>query len=99
MAIEIQKSNKKSSFWGIFLIFLFLIAVVIIVLMRFFNLEDFITPLKEEEVLPTDISTKLYITTLNIDPIIQNPVFKSLVSHARWPMPLAPKGKVNIFRP
>jgi hypothetical protein len=96
MAIEIKQKKE-----GNFLPILIIILVLVIGGWFFYNLirkTEFIQPKIEEILSPT--SQELINTQLDINKILNNQIFLSLVPHINWPLPLPPQlGKDNPFSP
>ncbi len=94
MAIEIQKKKKG----GVSLLIILLVLVVGGWLL--FNLikkTEFTQPKIEEVLSPT--SQEIITAQLDINKILNNPVFLSLTPHISWPLSLPQLGKTNPFLP
>ncbi|MGB9680864.1 MAG: hypothetical protein ACPLXL_00655 [Minisyncoccia bacterium] len=94
MAIEIQKKKKG----GVSLLIILLVLVMGGWLL--FNLikkTEFIQPKIEEVLSPT--SQEIITAQLDINKILNNPVFLSLTPHISLPLNLPQLGKTNPFLP
>lgn len=97
MAIEVPKEKKKNS-W------LWLGALVLVLIAGYFLWKIFLPSVKLTT--KSDVSQLVGPTTeqvqrldLNIDKIINNPIFQTLKSHLGAPLVTGPLGRSNPFIP
>ena len=95
MAIQIQ-SRKKTN------IGLIIAVVVLVVIAGWLGWSFFkpIQPGKElnlQDVLPS--SSSLIPSELQLNKVLDNPVFQTLIPHITWPLSIPSLGRSNPFRP
>lgn len=93
MAIQVR--HRRSGGIGLIILFIILLFGG----WFFFNIikTEFTQPKLEEVLSPT--SQEIISAQLDINKILNNPVFLSLVSHISWPLSLPQLGKTNPFLP
>jgi len=95
MAIEI-KTEKKFNFSLLFIIFL--LAVLGWFVWNFLKPIKIAKKPRLEELLPP-ASQELIQAQLDINKILNHPVFQGLVSHISWPINVPALGRQNPFQP
>ena len=98
MAIEIKTERKNNSLVWI-IIFVIVIALGFWVVKNFFQSEEVTTRPKAEEVLPSPVSQEVAQANLNVQSVLNNPVFQTLIPHITWPLPTVSLGRPNPFQP
>jgi len=98
MAIEIQTERKNNPLlWIIILVIILVIGFWVV--KNFFQSGDVTIRPKAEEVLPSSVSQKVAQADLNVQGILNNPVFQTLTPHISWPLPTVTLGRPNPFQP
>ncbi len=96
MAIEIKKENKSNL--GSWIMILLIVVLGVWILFQFIRPVKLIHIPRPEDVLPQS-SYELVQAQLDIQGVLQDPVFQTLSSHISWPPSEVPLGKSNPFRP
>ncbi|NMB92540.1 MAG: hypothetical protein GYA31_02895 [Parcubacteria group bacterium] len=98
MAIEIQPEKKSNPF-------IWIIILVVIVIIGVWGVKTFLKPEeilptpKLEDVLPSPVSPEVMKADLQINRILDDPIFKTLAPHITWPLPAKELGRQNPFQP
>ena len=98
MAIEIKQEKKGNPLIWIIIIVVVL-AIGVWVVRNFLKPEEILQKPKIEDVLPSSASQQLIKANLNIDSILSNQIFQTLVSHITWPLASPALGRHNPFQP
>jgi len=94
MAIEIKQQKKNNI--GLWLIVLVLVLIAGWLGWSFFKPVHLIKQPQLKDLLP---SSQLIPAQLDVEGIVNNPIFQTLTSHITWPISFPPLGRSNPFRP
>jgi cytoskeletal protein RodZ len=98
MAIDVQQEKKGNP-----LIWIIIIIVVLVIgfwfVKNFLRPEEILQKPKIEDVLPSSASQQLIEANLNIDSILSNQIFQTLIPHITWPLVSSALGRQNPFQP
>jgi cytoskeletal protein RodZ len=98
MAIDVQQEKKGNP-----LIWIIIIIVVLVIgfwfVKNFLRPEEILQKPKIEDVLPSSASQQLIKANLNIDSILSNQIFQTLIPHITWPLVSSALGRQNPFQP
>lgn len=95
MAIEIQQEKQGNPF--VWIIVILIIGVLGWFGWQFFEPSKYVKQPELKDILPSS-SQLLLEAKLDIQSVINNPVFQNLSSHIQWPLPPVSLGKTNPFQ-